>query len=477
MEIRNASPAAVQTPEASLYATLWSTWVDAAIPPGPGDRALGKSAFATDAASAARPRRSLVDLVVSEPLPGLRSVAFREVLAMAEWEAVPEKVAALYKGTRPIAEKVRKLLKYLPHSPGYGYVFWHPEDKTLHAVLGDSDDAHHNRWSNVLKALPGVNNVVIADEYHPKNQEDWVLIKTAAPLGILEGPMQWAGKLTGGPSPLTNSIVGALLGGGLGYGGGMLAEQLLPERFVRRGRLRKTTGILGAVLGAAPGVWQAATNASAKAEHGGKPLGLSALWTPNEAVPIDPETTAAMNNYDYGLEKRFDLAAAAAGLAHLPLPERMQQLAADFVKQAFGEEDEEDQGAGGFGLRPVPLDAFGQAVWNDVRKGIANPYGTKSPWGSNDQPMHTPPQVAAATTGILGGLSQMYGGANLLSPMHFINGLAAAGVDLVTARVVGGTLGALGGLTPAAQDKLQDIGVWGGLIRGTVGSMLGHRGL
>jgi hypothetical protein len=59
--------------------------------------------------------------------------------------------------------------------------------------------------------------------------------------------------------------------------------------------------------------------------------------------------------------------------------------------------------------------------------------------------------------------------------MHFVRGLATAGVDLATARVAGSVLGALGGLTPEAQNKIQDMGLWGGLIRGVTGSVLGLR--
>lgn len=38
-----------------------------------------------------------------------------------------------------------------------------------------------------------------------------------------------------------------------------------------------------------------------------------------------------------------------------------------------------------------------------------------------------------------------------LSPMHFVRGLATAGVDLATANIVGVALGALGGLTPVIE--------------------------
>jgi hypothetical protein len=67
----------------------------------------------------------------------------------------------------------------------------------------------------------------------------------------------------------------------------------------------------------------------------------------------------------------------------------------------------------------------------------------------------------------------MYGNRSVLSPRHFITGLASAGVDMATARVAGGVLGVLGGMTPEGQKKLQDIGLWSGMIRGATGSVLG----
>ena len=48
-------------------------------------------------------------------------------------------------------------------------------------------------------------------------------------------------------------------------------------------------------------------------------------------------------------------------------------------------------------------------------------------------------------------------------------------MDMVTARVAGGVLGALGGLTQPTQQKLQDIGLWSGMIRGVTGSVFGLR--
>jgi len=356
----------------------------------------------------------------------------------------------------------------------------------LHAVLGDGDDAYEQKWHNALKAIKGIQSVRVEAETHPKDADDWVLVKrSAAPLGFFGKPMEWAGKLTGGPSPLSNALVGALMTGGLGYGTGWMLEHLFPDRFVERGRLRRTLGTLGALGGAAIPAWQWRQNALT-ARSAGKPLGvLGSLVTPTNDLPVDPATSARMStqaltmgpegaSYDpvraayVGQEK---IQSMQAQLPDLPeAPELFVRAVEGLIKAGQG------MGAGGVGLRAVPMDAFNQAIWNDVRMGMTasrNPYGTKSPWGDNTQEMHTPPQLGAATSGLVTGIQEMYGGPSVMSPRHFIKGLATAGVDLATAKIVGGALGALGGLTPTAQEKLQNIGVWGGLIRGTVGSMLG----
>ena len=125
------------------------------------------------------------------------------------------------------------------------------------------------------------------------------------------------------------------------------------------------------------------------------------------------------------------------------------------------------------------MDAFNNAIWNDVHNGLrssqSNPYGTRSPYDDNSAGFHTPPVTAAAVTGLVSGIQQMYGNASLLSPRHFVSGLANAGLDMATARVAGGVLGALGGLTPDAQQKLQQMGLWSGMLRGVAGSVLGMR--
>ena len=372
-------------------------------------------------------------------------------------------------------------------SASYGEVYYHPEKRALHAVLGDRDDEHHAAWRDALETTGC--QVTIADCELPDAPGEWIRIKRAGgALGFFNKPFEWGGKLTGGPSPLSNALVGGLLTGGLGYGTGWLLEHLFPERYVQRGKLRRTLGLAGLLGGAAPGVAQYAAN-TANAREAGKPLGWwKGLVTLTAQVPVNPAALDRAQNraagagpygatYDQGTGQYVPnkvLEAAAAGLAEFPpLPDYLAASIAGLLKTAF-------DNPSGVGLRAVPMDAFNRAIWNDVRAGMTaarNPYGTKSPWGDNTQDMHTPPQLGAATSGLVTGIQEMYGGQSVLSPAHFVRGLATAGVDLATAKIVGGTLGALGGLTPVAQEKLQDMEAWGGLIRvhGTIRRFLGTR--
>lgn len=406
-----------------------------------------------------------------------------DVLELAVWQQVPEQVGRLIKEAKPIQRTLQAVIKNLPCQPDYGYVFYHPQDHKLHAVLGDSDDeATYNRWENALRAIRGITSVTVQAETHPKPRDEWIMIKRAAPLGLIGHAQNFMGNLTGGPSPLTNALTGAMLTGGLGYGTGWLMERMFPEKYVERGELSRTMGLAGAGLGALPGMWQWSANAR------NSPTGswTQALVQPNASAPYKPELPQHMDSFwktrqgdlspVNGREVRSaDLAALREWLGELPpLPSRLQAATLELQKYA---EDYKNQ-AGGFGLKPVPVDAFNRAVWNDVRLGMTaanNPFGTKSWQGDDSQDLHTPPPLAAATTALTTGIQDMYGGASMLSPKHLIRGLATAGVDLATAHVVGGVLGALGGLTPHAQQSLQQAGVWGGLIRGTVGSMLGMR--
>lgn len=383
------------------------------------------------------------------------------------WRRVPELVASRYKAAADIKRTISKVIKHLPvDDPGYGYVYWNPETKAVWAVLSDGDEQQtHQRWHNALKAVQGVRSVRTEAEYGPYSDPDWIRIKKASALSWLNKPYELAGLPTGGPSPMSNSIVSGLLGAGVGYGAGTLMENLAPEKYVGRGRLRKNLAMLGGLGGASLHIPQAFANAGINRRATGSPHWLRSIFMGNKHQEMHPEELT-LRNHHYG-EKTGHWNRMHAICNRLPAPPEL------FVKAAIF--------AGGFGsgepLRAIPVDAFNQAIWNDVHQGQrssrANPYGTRSAFGDNSGDFHTPPVHAAAATGLITGVQQMYGNTPVLSPRHFIRGLTNAGLDMATARVAGGVLGALGGLTPDAQQKLQDIGVWSGMIRGVTGSVLG----
>ncbi len=380
---------------------------------------------------------------------------------LAAWEAVPGLVRVRFKEAATIQKRLSRVIKHLPSSD-YGDVYWNSTTKGVWVVLGDSDtEQTYQKWHNAIKAVSGVKSVRAEAEYGPHGDDNWIRIKSAGgALGILNKPYEWAGKMTGGPSPMSNAIVSGLLGAGAGYLGGMAAEHLLPEEYVRRGRLRKLLAGLGGAAGVGSEIPGAMTNA-AIARTAGKPMGMSTLWTSTNRIPMAPHELDLRSNF----YKTSEWQAMKAALPDPP--ELFMRSAAGFCKVAFTGVT----GSPGVPLRPVPVDAFNRAIWNDVHNGLrsssANPYGMGSP--------HTPPMIGAAVGGLVSGVQQQYGGAPVLHPKHFISGLANAGLDLAVAKVAGGVLGALGGLTPAGQKKIQDLGLWGGLMRGVAGSVFGLR--
>ena len=359
-----------------------------------------------------------------------------EMGAYMEWRAVPDRICVLLKIASTIRDDVQAAIKDLPIADkGYGHVYWHPHRKNLWAVLSDSDEQEtHDAWWGALSKIPGVNKVFTEAEAGPSDEhrDEWVQIKRAG--AILDA----AGSPFGGPSAATNAIVGALIGGGLGYGGGRLLETLVPERVATRGNLSRSLLLAGAALGSSPGITQGFANMSLNAKAG-DPSATRSFFSPLDKQRVRPDAA--------GLRER------ALGKPSVP-PGTMEGV---FGKpknySTIGDKlAAYSSGLGNSALPPIRVDRFNNAIWADTQ---------------------SPPAINAMAAGVVSGVAQQYS-TNLLSPSHFIKGLAAAGVDYATARVAGGVLGVLGGMTPAAQKDLQQLGLWSGLIRGTIGSILGR---
>lgn len=375
----------------------------------------------------------------------------KDAVDLALWESVPGRVRSLYKQAAGVAQAIERAVSVLP-LPGSDPVglWWDPATKHVYVSLPDGAADAENRWYNALKNITQVDGVTIDCEWVPQNAAECVRIKTAAALDFIGKPWMAANNALGGPSPLSSAIVGGLLMGAGGYGVGAAAEHLFPERYMDRGRLRRSLGLMGLAAGTVPGLWKGTAHMRNSAAVG-KPLGWRAFITPDADVPLNPQapnlSPAARVPLDaINVTPRF--AASASKIAQAMFPR-----------------------GGGLGIDSVPVDAFNRAVWNDVRKGVAahsNPFGTKDRWHNNEQELHTPPAIGAAAAGIMAGVQAQRGGAALVSPRDIVYGLASAGIGLATANTAGRMFSAMAGLTPAAQEQLQNTGIWAGLLNSIV---------
>jgi hypothetical protein len=333
-------------------------------------------------------------------------------LDIKQWQEVPGRVAQLL----PVAAKLRvahekaalaadvlplTLATWNPDINGLALYTRAPLTKQAFAAYENSIYDGDLNFAVITGAAP--------------NWDEEILIKRGTAVPGIKHVFEGGQSLLGGPTPLANGIVSGLLLGGLGYGTGALAEQLFPARYLQRGKLRRTLGLLGAGTGLGVG----ALNAYATARALKQPY-LKSLITSNKTPVVYPfEKESFTNNSGFGFQS-------------------MQQAS-------------------------IPVPQFNNAMWRDVQKGMSNPYG-----------MHTPPPIAAATTGLMSGISTGVG-SPIIRPMDVVRGIASAGVGLATAHLAGKTLSALAGLTPEAQNKLQDMGLWAGMLTAVVPPLFGQR--
>ena len=286
------------------------------------------------------------------------------------------------------------------------------------------------------------------------NWAEEIVIKQGSLIPGLPTVWNTGNKLLGGPTPLSNGIVTSLLGAGAGYGVGALAENLFPERYIERGKLRRTLAAMGALGGV--GVAGVNAYANARALRTGM---LSGLVTHNKTPVVYPYEQKKLD----ALQEKESFQQFAGDFNGDFLRQQMNQQMGTNAIQSANQQQFMQQGSQSPMYQPsVPVAQFNNAMWNDVRKGMTNGFDN-----------HTPPQYAAATTGLMSGISAN-NNSPIIRPIDVVTGIASAGVGLATAHIVGKTLSALAGLTPAGQNKLQDMGLWGGMMHAIVPPMFGR---
>lgn len=358
-----------------------------------------------------------------------------------EWRAVPNRVAELLlpgaelKCAHVTAAKTSSLL-------ATSMAAWNPHDNTLNVYTwGAGDKKARDAYAEQIQLVRPVFKDAAESQPDPEHE---ILLKRAG-IPVLAPAMDFTQKALGGPNPLTNTLVASLLAGGLGYGAGTLVENLFPERYIERGTLRKNLGMLG-VLG---GVGLGASNAYANAR--GNMTGREFYKAPFKNF---------MRGYLMRNDRPLPRFMNTNTMSDMPATPSILDDSAKYA--AFGQSPGQF-GTSGLYTPMIPVQQFNQSVWQDTQRGMAHGFQ-----------QHTPPAFAAATTGMLSGLSAGTR-SPIIRPIDVINGIASAGVGLATAHVAGRALSALAGLTPAGQEKLQDLGLFGGMMHAIAPAVLGMR--
>ena len=331
---------------------------------------------------------------------------------LTEWQLVPSRIAEVL----PHAAAVKLAHEQAALKAGIlaiSAATWSPE---LNAITLYSAEQFDKRAYDIYEKEIYDGERCLASVSYNAVQPDWneeILVKRGSLVPGLPTVWNAGNKMLGGPSPLSNGIMTSLLAGGAGYGAGMLAEQFFPSRYMERGKLRRTLGMIGALGGLGVAGVNSYANASAL-----RTSMLKGLFTNHKTPVVYPYET------------------------------KMEKQSYPYQSPMFAP--------------TVSVPQFNSAAWQDVNRGLYSGFQN-----------HTPPQYAAATTGLMTGISTSMG-APIIRPIDVVRGIASAGIGLATATIAGKALSALAGLTPEGQNKLQEMGLWGGMMHAMVPTLFGR---
>lgn len=280
------------------------------------------------------------------------------------------------------------------------------------------------------------------DVYHTKKA---ILLKAATkpgdwdvPISAAMAPHRAVGSVIGA-SPFANAMTSGLIGGGVGYGVGHLLSRFLPDDYVDSKATKRWAALLGALGGAGLHLPSYLANMNYSKSRYGSSQPFKSLFSAPESI------------YDHTDTTKFDIQRGK------PLPDRPEvsvpaaKIPTTFsTPQPFKTKTASDTNFDVM-FKPIPVEQFTRTIWRDA----------------GYSPFDTPPPVAAAASGLVNGVQNLFQTPSV-TPFSIAQGLMVAGKDIATAKLVGGTLGAMGILTPAAQTALQRAGVWGGLLRGVM---------
>ena len=260
-------------------------------------------------------------------------------------------------------------------------------------------------------------------------------------------------RMLGGPNPLAAALVSGALGAGLGYGGGWLAQKFFPKKYMRRGPLARNMAIAGGLLGAGAHAlpWALPQYAARRQAGQGFFDSLTGAFTdPGAFGDLDKLRGAGSLPADMRLPEMVPPSVDWSGVEKTSTALVLEHAEKEFEVAPSIEEDFEKIGidfSHNAFVPQIPVNQFNNFVMNDP---------------------NTPRPIQAATAGLTTAASMSRGGVNLVSPFDVGKIAVGMGSGLVSGMLVGKTLGALAGLTPVAQEKIQNAGVMAGMLTNVV---------
>jgi len=376
---------------------------------------------------------------------------FIDKIREANWRLVDDELDRFAKEAAEPVAMLYEAAAQLPFARSMVHrLYFQPELQTAFLYVPDANEKLAGVWGEFLSEVPGVVDVLVndVDRVPPDYGESpWIFIKksfdpmsaVAQAGGWKEGPVT---KAFGGPSPLGAALASGLLGAGAGYGAGWVGEHLLPEDHFAKGHLRRTGALAGGALGALPALWWGSLAHRFSPEKPGWGAWVHGWPFRKEDQALANQTPISTGEFNPAGTPTGELKMAVDALIKIDpsaLSPYMEKFAEPFDSQTGL--DDLDQ------IPYIPREQFNRSVWDDE---------------------NTPQPIRATTTGVVNAASMSQGGAHYVSPIDVARIGLGMGSGWASGMLVGKTLGALAGLRPESQKKLQQAGVWAGLLTNVV---------
>ena len=345
------------------------------------------------------------------------------------WDAFNKSVIDLAEKTAMVAPEIRKAVSKYYSTVDVGY-YWNPDiEKVGMYFQPEINFVDHINCNILLQEKLGEDRVCDQPLTLDKlASEWWVKVAYSPTLRRVGEVLQFfpSKDIPGyGGRPLASMLASGLLGTGLGYGAGYIAENLMPDWMQTRGHTRQSLAALGGLyglgVGAAPGIINKMT---------GRPFNDSTLLSGDPTEGFKKASNSAISETYHNAVKYYLEKTSEFGFATISGP--------------------------GFNEEPIiRTNTLGKVLWNNDVNPQLTAMTMGAVYGANQMPDQnsSPGRVTPHQMGMFG----------------MAMGAAGGGIKgYVTGRLVGRGLGILTGMPQATQDNLASSSMIAGVVNNLV---------